>query len=110
MKAKILVILLILIGGFLTYYFVKNNESSGTYEIHVQLVDDKSPDRILKVLKNGKEFNNYKYIKYNDDKNIILCYQKNPAVNMFELNKEELVIVLNNDKEVIAKVIREDKS
>ena len=110
MKKKILIILIIviLIGGLLTYLFIKNNDS-GTYEIQVELVDDRSPDRILKVLKDGKEYNNFKYIKYKSN-NIILCYQKNPTVNMFELTEDELVIVLNDDKEVFAKIRKENSN
>ena len=107
-KTLILIIAIVLVGIGLTYYFLKNDKS-GTYEIHVELVDDRSPDRILKVFKNGKETNDYKHIKYDDKKNIILCYQENPAVNVFELDKDEMIVVLNSGEEVIAKLIRKDK-
>ncbi len=109
MKKKIFIILaiILLIGGLLTFLYFSSNDS-GAYEIQVELVDDRSPDRTLKVIKNGKEVKDYKHIKYKDN-GAILCYQKNPTVNVFELDKDELIIVLANDKEVVAKLIRKDK-
>ena len=108
-KKIIIAIAVAAIALGVTYYFIRNNGSSETYEIEVNLVDDRSPDRTLKVLKNGKETKNYKHIKLNDKRNIILCYQKNPTVNVFELESDELIIVLSDDKEVIAKLTRKDK-
>lgn len=108
-KTIILIIFVVLILLGVSYYFIKTNKKSDDYEIRVTLVDDRSPDRTLKVFKDGKETKNYKHIKYNNNKNIILCYQKNPTVNVFEIDSDELVIVLSDDSEVIAKVVREDK-
>ena len=112
MKKKyiILIAIIALIAiGLICYFVIKNNsEVSETYEIQVDLVDSRSPDRTLTVLKNGKATKNYKHIKLLD-KDIILCYQKNPTVNMFELESDELIIVLSDDKEVVAKLVRKDK-
>ena len=107
MKKKIIIIIpivLLIIGLGLILY---KNSTPSKYEIRVDLVDDKSPDRTLVVLKNGKENKDYRYIKYSDG--VILCYQKNPTVNVFEIDSDELIIVSSNDSEVIAKIIRNDK-
>jgi len=96
----IVVLLIIILSGVI--YFLARDKYSGTYEIKVELVDDKSPDRVLVVLRNGKETKEYKYIKYVDG--VILCEQKNSTVNMFEI-EDELIIVLPNDSEVKAKVL-----
>jgi len=106
MKKKIIITVLILLSIIAIGFLVFNK--SDNYEIRVDKVDDRSPDRKLIVLKNGKEFKDYKHIKYDNKKEIILCYQKNPTVNVFEL-EDKLVIVLSNDKEVLAKVIRNDE-
>ena len=104
MKKKIVIIalaLLILVGGV---YFIIKASHVPVYEIKVELVDEKSPDRILVVLKDGKEFKDYKYIKYTDG--VILCQQKNPTVNVFEI-EDELIIVLTDDSEVTANLVKE---
>ena len=110
MKKKyiILIVIIALIAVGLTWYFLRDDEVSGNYEIEVTLVDERSPDRTLTVLKDGKATKNYKHIKYKDS-DVILCYQKNPTVNMFELDSDEFIVVLSNDKEVVAKLIRKDK-
>ena len=109
MKKKILIIIVVLIflvtGGIFTYNHLKD---SGNYEIHIEKVDDNSPDRFLNVYHNGKKIDNYKYITFTDEKETIVCYSKNPVANMFELDVEELIIVLSNDKKVHAKIIKEE--
>ena len=95
--------------NFLSFLIYKNiNNYKGDYLIYAEKIDDLSPDRILKVTKNGKETKKYKYIRY-DKGNIkeILCYPESSAVNVFSLDVEELTIVLPNDEEVIAKIIKE---
>lgn len=87
---------------------LKKDDYSGNYKIKVVVFDQNTPDRKIVVLRNDKETDKYKYIKYKEGKNVILCYQKNPTVNMHDI-KDELIIVLPNDKEVTAKVIKEDK-
>ena len=102
----IIAVLLVIIAAGLICYFTRNTTPS-TYEIRVDLVDDKSPDRTLVVLKDGKETKDYKYIRYSDG--VILCYQKNSTVNMYEIDSDELIVVLLDDTEVNAKIIRNDK-
>ena len=110
MKKKKIIIIgalgLILIG--LGFYFYKVNQYTGTYKIKVNLIDDRSPDRLLVVYRNGKETTDYKYLRYKDNKEVVLCYSETPAVNQFEIKDiDELVIVLPNDKEVVAKIEKE---
>ena len=110
MKKIILIIILIflVIIGFIFYR--NSNNYDGIYEIYIEKIDDLSPDRYLIVKKDGKETKKYKYIKYsNGEKTAILCYSENPTTNIFNLNVEELTVVLPNDKEIIAKLIMEEK-
>ena len=106
MKKKIVIIalaLLILVGGV---YFIIKASHVPVYEIKVELVDEKSPDRILVVLKDGKEFKDYKYIKYRSD-GVVLCNSNSPVVNQYDIDDTIFVIVLDDDKEVEAKVVKE---
>lgn len=102
-----IIIFILLLIGFL--FYENANKYNGNYEIQVEKIDNNSPDRHLKVLKNGTETEKYKYIAFKENKDIILCYQTNATVNVFELdNIDELIVVLPNDKEVIARVIKEE--
>ena len=97
-----------IITTFLLYQ--KSDNYDGIYEIYVEKVDDLSPDRRLIVKRNGKETNDYKYIWYEKgDNKAILCYAKSAVVNVFSLDVDELKIILPNDEEKMAKVIREEK-
>lgn len=110
MKKIIIIVSIVslLIIGFL--YYGNSNNYDGIYEIYVKKIDDISPDRHLIVKRNGKDTNKYKYIRYEKgDKKAILCYSENPTVNVFSLNTDELTIVLPNDEEKIAKVLKEEK-
>ena len=107
-KVIIISIISLIIIGFLLYR--NSNNYDGIYEIYVEKIDDLSPDRRLVVKKNGKDTLKYKYIKYeNGDKKAILCYSKNSTVNVFSLDVDELIIVLPNEEEKIAKIIKEEK-
>lgn len=109
MKKKILIIIIALVFLIISGVFVYNYwKSNGNYEIYIEKVDDNSPDRFLKVYRNGKSVNNYKYITFTDEKETILCYSNNPTANVFELDVEELIIVLSNNKKVHAKIIKEE--
>lgn len=95
------IIIVLLITAYLIFFQKKE------YVVKIKKVDEYTPDIKLIVLLNEKEFSDYKYIKYNDENNVILCNSSNPTVNKYELEKEDkVVIVLNNDKEVIAEVVR----
>lgn len=82
----------------------------GNYQIYVNKIDDISPDRHLVVKRDGKETSKYKYIVYRkDDKEAILCYSENPTANIFSLDVDELIIVLPNNMEKKAILIKEEK-
>ena len=101
---KIVFLLLIIVLIIIAYLILFPKK---VYVVKIKNVDDYTPDIKLSVLLNEKEFSDYKYIKYDDENNVILCYSSNPTVNKYELEKEDkVVIVLNNDKEVIAEVVR----
>ncbi len=110
MKRVIIIVSIVslLIIGFLLYR--NSNNYDGIYVIYVEKIDDFSPDRHLIVKRDGKITTKYKHIKYEKgDKKAILCYSENPTVNVFSLDIDELTIVLPNDEEKIAKVIKEEK-
>ena len=97
----VLIIISFLLLGLVLFKLIKSDK----YEIKIKSIDEYSPDVELIVMKNGKEFTDYNYIKYKKD-DVIICYSKNPVANKYEL-EDELIIVLNNDKEVEAKVVKE---
>ena len=104
----IIVIVSLLIIGFLLYR--NSNSYDGIYEIYIETIDDRSPDRHLIVKKDGKETKKYKYIKYdNGEQKAILCSSENATTNVFNLTMDELIVVLPNDEEIIAKIIKEEK-
>ncbi len=108
MKKVIIIVAIVslLIIGFLLYR--NSNNYDGIYEIYVEKIDDLSPDRHLIIKKDGKETKNYKSIKYsNDGKEAILCYASNPVTNKYNLDIDELIIILPNDKDIKVKVIKE---
>ena len=110
MKKLVIIVIIIslLIIGFLIY---RNSDNyDGIYEIYVEKIDDRSPDRHLIVKKDGKETKKYKFIKYNNgEKNAILCSSDNATTNVFNLTMDELIIILPNDEEIVAKLIKEEK-
>lgn len=74
------------------------------YELLIKssLVDEKSPDRILKVYENGNEIK-FKRIEYTDG--TFLCNYDVPAVSYLDIkDEEELVVIVKYNKEVIAKL------
>lgn len=92
----------------LVLVFIINILNKDKYAIKIKQVDEYSPDVEVIVLKNNKEYKEYKYIKYDDKgKNIILCRSNNAVVNKYELDEDYYVIVLNDDKEVKAKLEKE---
>lgn len=96
-----LIIIVLLITAYLIFFQKK------VYVVKINKIDEYTPDVKLIVLLNDKEFNDYKYIKYNDENNIILCYSSNPTVNKYEIEDEkEVIIVFNNGKEEIVEVVR----
>ena len=99
----ILAIILVLLVFFAFIFIFFNKKDK--YEIKTKAIDEYSPDMELIVLNNGNEIKDYKYIKYKNG-DVILCYSTNPHVNKYEL-EDELVIVMKDDKEVIAKVLKE---
>lgn len=101
-------IIVIVILGVSLLIFLNVTKYKGTYEIYVELVDDRSPDRLLIVKKDGKDFKDYLYITFVDEENIKLCTSDNPTVNFTELNGiEKLAIKLSNNNIAIAKIVKE---
>lgn len=110
MKKIIIIIFIILLVVIGLVVYKNYNNYDGIYEIYVEKIDDLSPDRHLIVKRNGKETKKYKHIRYeNGDKKAILCYSDNPTTNVFNLDVSELIILLPNDEEKIAKIIKEEK-
>lgn len=70
---------------------------SGEYSLHVNIVDDHSPDRVLSLYKNDKEIK-FKEIRYTDG--VVLCKYENPVIAVFDLEEDYLVVVLENDEKV----------
>ena len=81
-----------------------NDDKNAVYTVRVSLVDDKSPDRILTVYKNDKKIDYKEIRKMNGT---LLCEADFSAVYFGEIkNESELKIVLKNDKEVVAKIVK----
>ncbi len=98
----IITVIILIIAGVIIFT-VKDNAS---YTVKVNVIDDYSPDRKLVVYKNDKEIE-YKEIRLMDD--TVLWKYTNPSVYHGNVkNESELKIVLNNDKVVIAKVVKGD--
>lgn len=84
---------------FVIIYFLGNKYD---LSIKIDLVDDKSPDRILTVLNDGKKFK-YDHIEYTDG--ILLCDYNNPTVSYVDLvGESELIVVLKNNKRIKVKL------
>ena len=111
MKKKLIIFLsiLLLLSVFGVIYYKLHNQYDGNYQIKIEKFDDKSPYWHLIVLKDGKATEKYDYIKYNDDSGIVVCKSTNPTANIYDLDIDELVIVLLNKNEIVAKVIKEEK-
>ncbi len=109
MKKKYVVIIalvILLLGGIIFFVIrnAKDDESKAVYTVKVSLVDDKSPDRILTVYRNDKKIEYKEIRKMNGT---LLCESNNSAVYFGEIkNESSLKIILKNDKEVVAKVMK----
>lgn len=100
---KKIILLIVPITAILLLIFICLNNKE--YTIKVNIIDLYSPDRILEVYKGDKK-TGFKEIKYKN--NITLCYESNPTVAYIDLiGEEELIVILENDKKVKAK-IKED--
>lgn len=98
---KIFLALIALVVVVITIIFIFNSKSYD-YTVKGYRVDDKSPDRILKVYEKGKEIE-FLEIRYKD--NVLLCTSEVPAVYFGDIEDvKELKVILKNKKEVIAKI------
>ena len=73
------------------------------------VLENKVEEKILEIIvyANDKEFNDYKYIRYNDDNKTVICNSKNAVINKFELKDEKnVIIVLKDGEEKIAEVVK----
>ena len=103
MKKNIILIAVIILVTIICILIFQKKE----YKIKIELIDEYTVDLRLKVLLNDKEFNDYQYIKYNDDSNTIICYSNNPVVNKYEIeNINKLIIVLTNGDEKVVEVLK----
>ena len=97
------VVIVALVASLLLFFRNKEaDEKNANYVVKVGLIDDKSPDRTLTVLRNDKKIE-FKEIHYMDD--MYLCSWENPVAYFGDLKGEtELKVILKNDKTVIAKI------
>lgn len=96
---KFLIILLCSIVVLLLFLISQKS----IYTINVKKIDDFSPDRILTVYKNNKKID-FVEIEYSDG--VLLCSGDNPTVSYSEIiNEKELIVKINNKKQVIAKIV-----
>ena len=102
MKKKYLIIGGIVIVLVVIIFLIINKE---TYYIIVKKVDDYSPDRILEIYNSKNEKIDVKRIEYLDG--TILCSGYNTTVHFGDV-EEELVIVLENNSKVKAKILEEE--
>ena len=73
------------------------------YIIKVSIIDNMSPDRVIKVYNGDKEIS-FKELKYMDG--VVLCSGKNPTVSKSELYGEnEFIVVLEDGTEVSAVIM-----
>lgn len=107
-KMLLLTIAIIVIIGS-AFAYVNFANSKAEYKIIIEKIDDKSPDRKVKVLKNKKEID-FTEIRYNVKEKVVLCTGANPTINMFDTNDyTEYIVVLKNKKEVLAQLIVEEE-
>ena len=100
-KGKLILTIIVSILTLISIIIIFNSKKY-EYTIKGYLVDDKSPDRILKVYKEGKEVE-FLEIRYKDD--VLLCTSKVPAVYYGDIKDvKELKVILKNEKEVVAKI------
>ena len=91
--ASLLIIMLVI---FLT-------SQKSIYTIHVEKIDDFSPDRKLIVYKNEQKVN---FIEIQSMHGIFLCSGNNPTVSYSEvISEKELIVKINDKKQVIAKIV-----
>ena len=106
MKKKLLIIIPIVIIVAIGLVFIIS-QSNGNYIIKVNIVDEKSPDRVLELYKNNKKID-FDSIYYLDD--VFICDSKVPNVAKSALKRmDKLKVKLKDGKIVKAKVLKEDK-
>ena len=106
MKKKLIIIgaiLLVIVVTVTAVLFLNRT----TYRIEVGIVDERSPDRILTVFNNKNEKVEVKRIEYLDG--TLLCRGYNTAVHFGDIeNEKELKVILKDNKEVKAKIVKEE--
>ena len=106
MKKKYLIIIIALLILLTAGLILLLTRDSGNYTVKVNIIDDYSPDRILTVYKDGKEIDFKEIRKMNGT---LLCEEGISSVYYGEIkNESSLKVILNNDKEVVAKVVKGD--
>ncbi len=103
MKDNKIYLSIIILALLLVTIFLSINVDNGKYTVKVSMVDDKSPDRTLKVYDDKNKEVEFLEIRYLDD--VVLCTSKNPTVYYGDIeNIEKVRIVLKNNKKVVAKI------
>lgn len=101
MKKIIAIVISLILILSLTYLIIDYNHKYNLV-VEVNMVDEKSPDRILKVYDNDKEIK-FKRIEYLDGVN--LCSYEVPAVNFIDIkNEKKLVVVVKYGRKVEATI------
>ena len=102
MKKKIIIIVAVVIIIVIAAVIILLINNKASYIVRTRIVDDQSPARYIDVYRNGEKIE-FKEVRYMDD--VLLCKGTNPTIHFTELDGyEELKIILNDDKVVIAKV------
>jgi len=105
MKKKLLIVIPIVIIVAIGLVFI-TSQSNGNYIVKVNMVDAKSPDRILELYKDNKKID-FDSIYYLDD--VFICNNKVPNAAKSALkNVTKLKVKLKNGKTIKVKVEMED--
>ena len=104
MRKKIIIIsLFVLVTIIVMLIALRKRE----YIIKVSIIDDRSPDRMLKVYDNYNNEIEVKRIEYLDG--TLLCKGYNTTVFFGDIvNEKKLVIILRDNTKAIAKVVEEE--
>ncbi len=102
----ILFVVVLIIGGICTLLLIRGNEND-KYVIKIDIVDEKSPDRKLSLLKDGRE-ESFDSIYYLDD--VYICDSNVPNTSKSALKDvKKLKVKLKSGKIIEVKVKKDDE-
>ena len=106
MKNKKIIIVFVFVMLALSILITLNITKKSNYYIKTSAVDKNSPDVTLKVYKDDTKID-VKAIYYSNG--VLLCKGNNLTTNKFNIkNDDKMTVVLKNNKEVVAKIIKEE--